>query len=103
VQQFDLLENRNATTRSRYPLLMVLQHDRVAGFSSLVVAPLTEVTVALESTRLHPTVTFQGRRFVILIEELAAVHRRSLGEVVGNAESRRDAIVAALDLVFTGI
>jgi hypothetical protein len=40
---------------------------------------------------------------LLLTEELAAVNRRSLGRVIAWAESQRYAIVAALDLCFTGI
>jgi len=38
-----------------------------------------------------------------MTEELAAAHRRSLGSVVGSAEPLRYAIIAAIDLCFTGI
>jgi hypothetical protein len=36
-------------------------------------------------------------------QELAAVPRQVLGRIVGSAEANRYAIVAALDLLFTGI
>jgi hypothetical protein len=38
-----------------------------------------------------------------MTEELAAVHRRSFGRVIASAESQRYAIIAAIDLCFTGI
>jgi len=37
------------------------------------------------------------------MEELAAVHKRTLGRTVGNVDSERYAIVAAVDRLFTGI
>jgi hypothetical protein len=40
---------------------------------------------------------------VVVAEELAAVHRRSLGQVVDSAAADRYQIIAALDLLFTGI
>jgi toxin CcdB len=103
VQQFDIVENRNPITRSRFPFAVVLQHDRVSSFSALVVAPVTAATPALAGTRLHPTLDVSGSGFVILVEELAAVPRRTLGRVVASAEPNRYEIVAALDLLFTGI
>jgi mRNA-degrading endonuclease toxin of MazEF toxin-antitoxin module len=103
VQQFDIVENLNPVTRNRFPLAVVLQHDRVSTFSALVVAPLTAASPVLLGTRLHPMVDLSGRQFVVLVEELAAVARRTLGRVVGSAEPNRYAIVAALDLLFTGI
>ena len=37
------------------------------------------------------------------MEELAAIHRSLLGRTVGSAETQRDDIIRALDLLFTGI
>jgi toxin CcdB len=103
VQQFDIVENLNPLTHSRFPLAVVLQHDRVSTFSALVVAPLTAATPALIGTRMHPKLDLSGGEFVILVEELASVARRTLGRVVGSAEPNRYEIVAALDLLFTGV
>jgi toxin CcdB len=103
VHQFDIVENLNPTTRGRFPFVIVLQHNNVSAFSFLVAAPLTQATRALTSSRLHPEISVADRRFVMLTEELAAVHLSTLGRVAGSAEENRYAIVAALDLLFTGI
>jgi hypothetical protein len=102
VQQFDIVENGNRVTRSRYPFFVVLQHDRVSTAATVIVAPLTEANPTLASSQLHPSITVSGRRYSLMTEELAAVNRRSLG-VVDSAETLRFAIVAAIDLCFTGI
>jgi hypothetical protein len=103
VQQFDIVENTNSLTRSRYPFVVVLQHDRVSSDSTVIVAPLTATNSALASSRLHPPINVAGRLFLLLTEELAAARRRSLGRIIASAESERYAIIAALDLCFTGI
>jgi hypothetical protein len=103
VLQFDIVENLNPITRRRFPLAIVLQHDRISAFSVVVVAPLTNATPDLLSTRLHPRVNFNGNDLAVIIEELAAVHVGTLGRVLGSAEAHRYAIVAALDHLFTGI
>ena len=48
-------------------------------------------------------VNVAGQTYGIFIEDLAAVPRRTLGRVVGTAEEKRYEIVAAIDLLFTGI
>jgi toxin CcdB len=101
-KQFDLVENLNPVARVRYPYLIVLQHDRVASFSGVVTAPLVRTSPTFERTRLHPTVIVAGQTYVIFIEDLAAVPRRTLGRVVGTAEAKRYEIIAAIDLLFTG-
>ena len=103
AQQFDLVENLNPTGRGQYPYLVVLQHDRVSAAGSVIVAPLTLATPALSRTRLHPLLAVSNRQYVVLTEELAAIPRQTLGRVVGSAEAHRYYIVAALDLLFTGI
>jgi toxin CcdB len=103
VQQFDIVENVNTATRSRYPFLVVLQHDRVSTAATVIVAPLTESKPALASSQLHPSITVRDHQYLLMTEELAAVNRRSLGHVIGSVESLRYAIIAAMDLCFTGI
>jgi toxin CcdB len=102
-RQFDIVENLNLARRGQYPFLLILQHDRIAALRSIVAAPLVESTAQLARTRLHPSVAVAGRSYVIVMEELAAVQPNSLGRVVTSAESIRYDIVAALDLLFTGI
>jgi hypothetical protein len=63
---------------------------------------MVQESLAFERTRLHPTVDVAGQTYVIFIEDLASVPRRTLGRVVGTAEEKRYEIVAAIDMLFTG-
>jgi toxin CcdB len=101
--QFDIVGNLNPASRAQYPYIVILQHDRMASIRSVIAAPLVEWTSALASSRIHPSITVNGRRYVALIEELAAVPQPAFGERVGSAEAQRYEIIAALDLLFTGI
>jgi len=103
AQQFDLVENLDAAGRANYPFLLILQHDRVSSISGVVVAPVVAAAPALARTRLHPAVIVGDRRYLVFIEDLAAIPRSAIGRVVGSAEDERYAIVAALDLLFTGV
>jgi len=102
-QQFDLVENLNPASRGQYPLLVVLQHDRISAISTVVVAPLIAATRGVAGMRLHPRVDVAGIPYLILIEQLAAIPRQMLGRVVGNVGTNRYEMVAALDMLFTGI
>ncbi|MGE3145485.1 MAG: CcdB family protein [Pseudorhodoplanes sp.] len=103
MRQFDIVENLNPITRRRYPFAVVLQHDQFQHLPLVTVAPLTLATTVLASSRLHPALVLNDRLFVMVAEELAAVVRSSVGRVVGTAEASRYEIVAALDLLFTGV
>ena len=45
----------------------------------------------------------EGREVAMLTPEIAGVPAKVLGEAIGNLSSQRGAIIAALDLVITGI
>lgn len=69
----------------------------------MVVAPLVGFDKNGAATRLHPSLTVLDRQYLLIAEELAAIPRQNLGVTVGSAESQRYDIVAALDLLFTGV
>jgi toxin CcdB len=75
----------------------------MAFIRSVIAAPLVEWTATLASSRIHPSIEINGRKHVALIEELAAIPASIFGANVGSAESQRYEIIAALDLLFTGI
>jgi toxin CcdB len=53
--------------------------------------------------RLSPVVAVEGESFMVLVTLLAAVPRKFLGPVVTSLSDRRDDLIAALDMLFTGI
>jgi CcdB protein len=101
VQQFDIVENANPVTRSRYPFVVVLQHNRVATAATVIVTPLTAPNSMLAASRLHPSINVGSRCYLLLSwRRLIGAH---FGRVVGSAESERYAVIAAIDLCFTGL
>jgi toxin CcdB len=103
VAQFDIARNLNSASRDAYPLLLILQHDQVASLDSVIVAPLVLATGHTGRSRLHPVFEIAGRTYVVKMEDMAATPRSMIGAVVGSGMDRRYDIIAALDLLFTGI
>ena len=54
-------------------------------------------------SRLNPTVRIGNVEHVLLVQELAAIPTASLRDRVMSLTARRGEIVAALDLLFTGL
>jgi len=102
-RQFDIVENLNVSRRSQYPLLIILQHDHVSALGSVIAAPLVAIGPNLTASRLHPVIAVAERRYLLPVEQLAAVEAKSLGGVVASAESARYEIIAAVDMFFTGV
>jgi toxin CcdB len=101
--QFDIAQNLNNASRDAYPLLLVLQHDQIESLQSVIVAPLVPSIGGIGKSRLHPVVEISGRLYVVKMEDIAATPRGMIGTVVGSAIERRYDIIAALNLLFTGI
>jgi toxin CcdB len=79
-----------------------LQSDLVSGLSSTVVAPLVVRDRMNGAERLNPIVSIDGREFWVATHELFAVDRRMVRKAIASLADERDAIIRALDFVFTG-
>lgn len=102
MAQFDVHRNPK---RGLYPLLLDLQSELLSALATRVVAPLMVLKRygARPITRLNPVVRINGADHVVVFQELAAIPSSALGDVVGSLASRRADLVAAVDLLFTGI
>jgi len=104
MPQFAVHRNRNAATRARYPLLLDVQSDLLAGMGTRVVVPLVVFSSlgASALTTLTPALTIEGERYAALTPQLAGIAASELGAVVADLSRERSSILAALDLLITG-
>ena len=102
MAQFDVLRNPRG---GDYPFLLDVQSELLARLATRVVVPLITLKRygARPITRLNPTAKVRGVEYVLLFQELAAVPASALGEPIGTLAQRRTDLIAALDLLFTGI
>ena len=105
MAQFDVYRNANAATRARIAYLLDVQSGLLDTLATRIVVPLCkpDVLSGKPAERLNPAFEIEGRKLLMLTPELAGVSRKALGERVANLAAERAAIVAALDLAFTGI
>jgi hypothetical protein len=71
--------------------------------ATVVVAAIVPALKLSKTSRLYPTFRIERRPYMMLTPNLAAVPRALLVENVINLESQRDAITAAIDVLFFGI
>jgi hypothetical protein len=103
IRQFDVVDNPDPIEAEARPYLLNLQSDLVHELTSTVVAPLVPKADMTGARRLNPVVVVDGREFWLATHELFAIDRRMLNRgAVANLMDDRDAIIAALDLIFTG-
>ena len=104
MAQFDVYLNPNAATRKAIPYLLDVQADLLDTLATRVVAPLVLAgEMGLAAKHLNPQFKIKGTAVVMSTAELAGVSNRSLGDKVVSLKNKRDEIIAALDLIFTGI
>jgi len=102
LKQFDVVTNPFPRSRERQPYLVALQSDLVRSLDTAVVAPLEPAASATFAERLNPRIEFEGQPFVLVAQELVTVRKSLLGGPQGSIAGARDAVIAALDLLFTG-
>ena len=103
MKQFDVFANPFPRSRERQPFLVALQSDLLAGsLDTVVLAPLEASDTGKYAERLNPRVQVDERAFTLIAQEIVTVRKNVLGPAHGTLAHERDAIIAALDLLFTG-
>lgn len=105
MAQFDVYRNPNPATRTRTPFLLDVQAPILEPLATRVVVPLCkpDAVGGKPAERLNPQLEVEGRKLVMLTQELAGIPRKALGEWAANLAGERSEIIAALDFAFTGI
>jgi toxin CcdB len=104
MAQFDVYLNPNLDTCKVIPYLLDVQADLLDTLSTRVVVPLILVDkMGLAAKYLNPQFKIKGEVVAMSTAELAGISNRSLGEKVASLKNKRNEIIAALDLLFTGI
>lgn len=102
MRQFDVCAPTFRTPPDA-PYLIVLQSDLLSGLRTTIAAPLRRRHPKENFTRLTPRVQVEGEEFLLSVTEVAYVPVQSLGRVAANLSADRERIIAALDMLFTGI
>jgi toxin CcdB len=95
--QFDLFRLRNGQ------LVVDLQTDLIGIDASRIVAPLRETGRFATFPGLTPVVEHGAQRWIVRVQELAAVPGAELRERVGSLADQRDALKRALDILIDGV
>ncbi|MBI5329346.1 MAG: CcdB family protein [Betaproteobacteria bacterium] len=105
MAQFTAYQNVNPATKTAIPYLLNVQNDLIEDLGTRVVVPLYPAAAMQGKTlkTLTPMVEIEGKSYAMMTPQLAGVPRKSLGAAVADLSSQRHEIIAALDLLITGI
>ena len=105
MPQFAVHRNPNPASRNAIPLLLDVQSELLDTLNTRVVVPLY-IPAAMQDgiiATLMPRIEVDGEPYIAVTPELAGISRKSLGVQVSDVSHRRYDIIAALDLLLTGI
>lgn len=103
MAQCCLYRNANRQTQGRYPYLLDIQSDLLDTLKTRLVIPAIELAEQKPITRLNPVFEFEQQQYLLVVQEMAAIPVNNLGAKVTELETLRGEILAAVDLLITGI
>lgn len=102
IRQFDVFVTPFRRDRTERPYYIVVQSSLIDN-ASRVCVPLISERFLKPWGRLNPAFQIEGSKVYFHPVEIITLPVRVLKTSIANLERDRDRIVAALDLVFTGI
>lgn len=103
--QFTLYKNEDSSSNKAYPYFIDIQHPLLNELNSRVVIPLSPLE-ALNNTdakRLCPVMSLEEGSFVLLTHQMTSVPKSILKTEVASLENFRYDILAAIDMLISGI
>jgi len=103
MAQFDVYENANPETSPLFPYLLDVQAEILHNLPTRVVVPLLKSSsISKPIPVLNPVLTILDTEVIMSTPQMVGVHAGVLGAKVFSVKEKRDVIIAALDLLFTG-
>ncbi len=104
MTQFHVYRNLDRASQQRFPFLLDVQSDLLESLATRVVVPLGEADAKRPPVaRLMPVFEVDGRAVVMRTGEMAGIARKAVGEPIASLAERRHEIVAALDVLISGV
>ena len=104
MAQFDLHKNPNPLARKYAPYLVNLQSDHLEHIATRLCAPVKSARISSKPIAgLMPEIEIDGKRFFVFMQEIAAVPASILGQRAASAARYRFQLIAAVDLLVSGI
>jgi toxin CcdB len=97
--------HRNADDDSgQIPYLLDVQANLLADLKTRVVVPLIRAeSFGRRATRLHPRFTVDGQDVVMATHLVAAVRQQALGDAITSLQDKRDIVINAIDVLWSGV
>lgn len=105
MAQFSLYRNEDSSSNETYPYFIDVQNPLLEDLNSRLVIPLSP-HAALNNTdakRLCPLIQLDNGSFVLLTHQMTSVPKSILKTEIASLENLRYEILAAIDMLISGI
>jgi toxin CcdB len=104
MSQFTIYHNTNPSTKKTYPYLMDIQYPLLESLATRLVIPLTTKANFKDKIikELNPIITIKNVEHILLIQQLAAIHKENLGSIVCECLENHQGIIYGIDFLITG-
>jgi len=104
MAQFDVYTNPSESSAYGIPYVVVMQSDLLDALATRMAMPLATIEFADKAPdKLCPIVKVNGQHLRALAHYTAPLPTRSLGQIVGNAAAHASELIAAMDVVVSGV
>jgi len=103
--QFTVYENPNIDSNDIYPYFVDVQNELLKSLNSRMVIPITPIQMMgnITISKLCPKIQINDGEFILLTHQMTNVPTSALNKPVMEIENLHDDVVAAIDLLITGI
>ena len=103
-KQFDVYRNPSAKTNKLWPFYLILQNDYFDDLTTRIIVPLVSTNdITLNKKRITPVLSIEHSDFYIFTPAVTFLETKKIKkkDFIYNAASSRNAIISALDAIFT--
>jgi len=104
MAQYDVFPNPSNSAKDGIPYVVVVQSDLLDALATRLVIPLAKLSfVGQVPAALCPAITVKGQLFNALAHYVAPLPVKQLRRPVDNVAAQASALVAAMDVVLSGV
>jgi len=104
MAQYDVFPNPSASAGNGIPYVVVIQSDLLDALNTRLTVPLATLAFAGKvPTALCPVITVKGTLLHALVHYAAPLPSKALRSPVDNVAMHASALVAAMDVVLSGV
>lgn len=105
MSQFSLYKNEDAASNKTYPYFIDVQHSLLSDLNTRLVIPLAPHATLnnTDAKRLCPVLHLPEGDFVLLTHQMTSAPKSILKTEVASLSDRRHEILAAIDMLISGI